>query len=340
MKKILVTGGAGFIGSNFIRYILREHPGYQVINLDKLTYAGNLENLREIEKHHNYRFVHGDICNPAVVEPLAKEVDVILNFAAETHVDRSILEPGGFIQTDVYGTYVLLEAARRWNHKRYIQISTDEVYGSIEAGSFTEESPLNPSSPYSASKAAADLLVRSYYTTFNLPTLITRSSNNFGPYQYPEKFIPLFITNAIEDKPLPLYGDGLNIRDWIYVIDNCEAIDLVLHYGIPGEVYNIGGGNEHTNADIAANIVRTLGKPKSLIQFVADRPGHDRRYALECRKIASLGFKPRHAFEKALHETIRWYKETPDWWRKIKSGEFQKYYEKMYTKRDLDATPH
>ncbi len=338
--KLLITGGAGFIGSNFIRYILANHHDYYVTNLDKLTYAGNLDNLRDIEGHPHYRFIKGDICDTDLVDPLAKETDVVLNFAAETHVDRSIIEPGSFIRTDVNGTYVLLETARRYNHKRYIQISTDEVYGSIESGSFSEESPIHPNSPYSASKASADLIVQSYFTTFKQPVIITRSSNNFGPYQYPEKFIPLFITNAIDDKPLPLYGDGLNIRDWIYVMDNCAAIDLVLHYGIPGEIYNIGGGNERTNLEVARQIIRELGKPEDIIHLVKDRPGHDRRYALDCRKIASLGFKPRHALEKALSETIRWYKETPDWWRKIKSGEFQKYYEKMYTKRDLDATPH
>ncbi|MEK6684045.1 MAG: dTDP-glucose 4,6-dehydratase, partial [Nitrospirota bacterium] len=248
--KLLVTGGAGFIGSNFIRQMIREHPDYPIINLDKLTYAGNPDNLRDVEGHPNYRFVRGDICNPAAVEPLAREVDVIINFAAETHVDRSILEPGGFIQTDVYGTYVLLEAARRNNHKRYIQISTDEVYGSIENGAFTEDSPLRPNSPYAASKAAGDLLVQSYVRTYGFPAVITRSSNNFGPYQYPEKVVPLFITNAIENKPLPLYGDGMNIRDWIYVLDNCSALDLILHRGELGQVYNIGGGNERTNIEL------------------------------------------------------------------------------------------
>ena len=338
--KLLITGGAGFIGSNFIRYILANHHDYYVTNMDKLTYAGNLDNLRDIEGHPHYRFIKGDICDPDLVEPLAKETDVILNFAAETHVDRSIMEPGSFIRTDVYGTYVLLEAARRYNHKKYIQISTDEVYGSIESGSFSEDSPIRPNSPYSASKASADLIVQSYFTTFKLPVIITRSSNNFGPYQYPEKFIPLFITNAIDDKPLPLYGDGLNIRDWIYVMDNCAAIDLVLHYGIPGEVYNIGGGNERTNLEVACQIIRELGKSEDIIHLVKDRPGHDRRYSLNCGKIASLGFRPGHALENALSETIRWYKENQAWWRKIISGEFQGYYKQMYANRDLDATPH
>lgn len=331
--KLLVTGGAGFIGSNFIRHMIREHPDYPIINLDKLTYAGNPDNLRDIANGPNYRFVQGDICDPATVEPLAREVEVIINFAAETHVDRSIMEPGGFIQTDVYGTYVLLEAARRHNHKRYIQISTDEVYGSIEDGAFTEESPLHPNSPYAASKAAGDLLVQSYVRTYGFPAVITRSSNNFGPYQYPEKVVPLFITNAIENKPLPLYGDGMNIRDWIYVLDNCEAIDLILHNGKPGQTYNIGGGNERTNIELTRSILKDLGKSGSLVQFVKDRPGHDRRYALDCRKIASLGFKPRQVFEEDLRETIRWYRENPAWWRRIKSGEYQKYYEQMYVKR-------
>jgi dTDP-glucose 4,6-dehydratase len=331
--KILVTGGAGFIGSNFIRYVLNAYPDYLIINLDKLTYAGNLENLKNVGNNRNYIFVQGDICDLGKVEPLAKKADVIINFAAETHVDRSILEPGSFIQTALYGTYVLLEAARRYNHQRYIQISTDEIYGSIETGSFTEDSPPHPGSPYAASKAAGDLLVQSYIRTYGFPAIITRSSNNFGPYQYPEKFIPLFITNALEDKPLPLYGDGLNIRDWIYVIDNCEAIDLVLHNGKAKEIYNIGGGQEHTNIDVVHRILKGLGKPTDLIRFIQDRPGHDRRYALDCKKISELGFKPKHAFEEALRLTIRWYMENTAWWQKIKSGEFRKYYERMYSKR-------
>ncbi|HEY5595516.1 MAG TPA: dTDP-glucose 4,6-dehydratase [Nitrospiria bacterium] len=331
--RLLVTGGAGFIGSNFIRHMIQQHPGYSIINLDKLTYAGNPDNLRDIANGPNYRFVQGDICDPAAVEPLAREVEVIINFAAETHVDRSILEPGGFIQTDVYGTYVLLEAAKRNNHKRYIQISTDEVYGSIEEGAFTEDSSLHPNSPYAASKSAGDLLVQSYVRTYGFPAIITRSSNNFGPYQYPEKVIPLFITNALEDKPLPLYGDGLNVRDWIYVEDNCAGVDLILHKGEAGQVYNIGGGNERTNIDLTRRILKELGKPPDLIRRVKDRPGHDRRYALDCHKMTALGFKPRHAFEEDLSETIQWYREHTGWWQKIKSGEFQKYYEQMYANR-------
>ena len=328
--KLLVTGGAGFIGSNFIRYILNKYRDYTVVNLDKLTYAGNIKNLKDIEKNHRYTFVEGDICDPPLVESLAKHVDVIVNFAAETHVDRSILEPGNFIRTDVYGTYVLLETAKKYKHWRYVQISTDEVYGSIEIGSFRENDPLNPSNPYSASKASGDLLAHSYWATYKLPVIITRSSNNFGPYQYPEKFIPLFITNAIDNLTLPLYGDGQNVRDWIYVIDNCDAIDLVLHKGIPGEVYNIGGGNEKTNIEIAELILSELGKPISLIKPVKDRLGHDRRYSLMSTKIRDLGFTPRYRFEEALRDTIQWYKDNQEWWRRIKEGEFKEYYKNAY----------
>jgi dTDP-glucose 4,6-dehydratase len=328
--KLLVTGGAGFIGSNFIRYLLNKYPDYQITNLDKLTYAGNLDNLKDLKKNRRHTFVKGDICDPKVVNRLASQVEVIINFAAESHVDRSILEAGQFIHTDVYGTYVLLEAARKYHHRRYIQISTDEVYGSTLGAAFSETSPLNPSSPYAASKAAADLMVLAYWTTHRLPVLITRSSNNFGPYQHPEKFIPLFITNALEEKSLPLYGDGKNVRDWIYVLDNCEAIDLVLHQGKEGEVYNIGIGNEYPNIQIAEQILKTLGKPLSLIQYVKDRPGHDRRYALNCQKLKSLGFLARTAFNTALGDTIHWYKKNATWWKKIKRGEFRKYYQKAY----------
>jgi dTDP-glucose 4,6-dehydratase len=328
--KLLVTGGAGFIGSNFIRYILRKYPDYRVTNMDKLTYAGNPENLKDVSGDPRYRFVQGDICDTKVVHELVPGMDVVVNFAAETHVDRSILEPGGFIRTDVYGTFTLLEAVKQYKVPRYLQISTDEVYGSIEHGAFTEESPLCPSSPYSASKAGGDLLVHSYGVTYNLPVIITRSSNNFGPYQYPEKLIPLFITNAIEDKPLPLYGDGKNVRDWIYVADNCEAVDRVLHHGKEGEVYNIGGGNERTNIEITDRILSDLGKPKDLIQPVKDRAGHDRRYALDCAKVRALGFTPRYGFEEAMSLTARWYKEHPSWWQPIKSGEFREYYQKVY----------
>lgn len=328
--KLLITGGAGFIGSNFIRHIINKYPGYHITNLDKITYAGNLDNLRDIDGHPNYTFIRGDICDTKIVSEAAEGMDAIINFAAETHVDRSILEPGSFIQTDIHGTYVLLEAVKTKGIGRYIQISTDEVYGSIESGSFTEESPLMPSSPYAASKAGADMLVHSYWKTFRIPVIITRSSNNFGPYQYPEKLIPLFITNALEDKPLPLYGDGLNVRDWIYVLDNCEAIDLVLHKGREGEVYNIGGGNERTNVEITGIILRELRKSGDLVKHVKDRPGHDRRYSIDSSKIMSLGFAYKHSFEDAMCKTVAWYRENDWWWRKVKSEDFKRYYKKAY----------
>lgn len=311
--RILVTGGAGFIGSNFIRHLLNRYKTYHIINLDKLTYAGNLENLKDIETNPNYEFVKGDICDHEIVNGIAAQVDVIINFAAETHVDRSIIEPGIFIKTDVLGTYVLLEASKRNKHRKYIQISTDEVYGSVINGQFKETDPLKPSSPYSASKAAGDMVSYSYWKTFGVPVIITRSSNNFGPYQYPEKLIPLFITNALQNKALPLYGDGMNVRDWIYVKDNCEALDLVLHKGEPGEVYNIGGANEKNNLEITETILEILGKSKELITYVPDRPGHDRRYSLDCSKLGSLGFKPGHVFAEAIAETIKWYQDNRFW---------------------------
>jgi len=328
--KLLVTGGAGFIGSNFIRHILNKYPDYHITNLDKLTYAGNLDNLKDIDGRANYQFFKGDICDPKVVSEAVHGMDAIVNFAAETHVDRSILEPGSFIQTDVYGTYVLLEAVKAHGIQRYIQISTDEVYGSIGQGSFTEASPVMPSSPYSASKAGSDMLVHSYWKTFHLPVIITRSSNNYGPYQYPEKLIPLFITNALEDKPLPLYGDGLNVRDWIYVTDNCAAVDLVLHRGQEGEIYNIGGGNERTNVEITEIILRELGKPKDLIKRVKDRAGHDRRYSIDSSRVVSMGFEPQYGFEEAMQNTVRWYRENEWWWKKVKSEDFKKFYKKAY----------
>src|SRR3989339_2215282 len=328
--KILVTGGCGFIGSNFIRYILKKYPSYKIINLDKLTYAGNLENLKDIEKNRNYKFIKGDICNKELVGKIANNVDYIINFAAETHVDRSILEAGSFIKTDVYGTHILLEAAKKYHHKKYIQISTDEVYGSIDKGSFTEESRLKPNSPYSASKTSADLLCRSYFVTYGVPVVITRSSNNYGPYQYPEKVIPLFITNAIEDKPLPLYGDGKNVRDWLYVLDNCSGIDTVLHKGIAGEIYNIGGSNEIANIGLTKTILKILNQPTSLIKPVADRLGHDRRYSLKCNKLMKLGWKPKRKFEETLRETVEWYIDNKNWWKKLKDIDFNKYYKKQY----------
>ncbi len=317
--RLLVTGGAGFIGSNFIRYIIKKYPQYKVINLDKLTYAGNLDNLKDIENNSNYTFVKGDICDRGIVDKLSKDVEAIVNFAAQSHVDRSIIDASDFIRTNIDGTYNLLEATKRHKISRLIHCSTDEVYGSIDEGSFKETSPLSPNSPYAASKAAADMVVHSYRVTFNLPAVVARSSNNFGPYQYPEKIIPLFITNALEDKPLPLYGDGMNVRDWLYVVDNCEAIDLVLHKGKKGEIYNIGGGNELRNIDLTRMVLKVLGKPESLIQPVKDRPGHDRRYSLDCSKIErELGWTPRFDFEKALEETVKWYVDNQWWWKKLR----------------------
>lgn len=318
-KRILVTGGAGFIGSNFIRYMLKKYPEVRIVNLDKLTYAGNLENLRDIEDNPNYRFVKGDIADPVVVDQLAAEVDYIVNFAAESHVDRSIEDPSIFIKTNVMGTQVLLDAAKKHGIEKYLQISTDEVYGSLgPTGYFTEETPLAPNSPYSASKAGADLLVRAYHETYGLPVLITRCSNNYGPYQYPEKLIPFFIKRALADEYLPVYGDGLNVRDWLHVEDHCRAIDLVLQKGRIGEIYNIGGNNERTNIEITRLILRELGKPESLIKFVQDRLGHDRRYAIDANKIKTeLGWQPEYTFEQGIKETIKWYLENRKWWERI-----------------------
>ncbi len=332
MRKILVTGGAGFIGSNFVHYLLRRHDDVEVINLDKLTYAGNLENLRAIKGHPNYRFVKGDICDAGLVDELMDGVEVVVNFAAESHVDRSIGGPDAFIRTDVFGAFVLLDASRRHGVSKFIQISTDEVYGSIENGSFKETDALMPSSPYSASKAGADRLAYSYFVTYGLPVIITRCSNNFGPYQYPEKLISLFVTNAIEDKPLPIYGDGKNVRDWIYVEDHCDAIHFLLAQGQPGEVYNIGGGNERTNLEITDFILARLNKPATLKTFVTDRLGHDRRYSVDCGKIAGLGWRPQHTLEAALEHTIDWYAQNRWWWEKLKSGEYLEFYRKNYGK--------
>ena len=332
--KLLITGGAGFIGSNFIRYLFKRYPHYKIINLDKLTYAGNLENLKDIENNPRYQFVKGDICDEKIVFKVAQEVDGIINFAAETHVDRSLFDPQSFIKTDILGTQVLLEATRKYNISRFLQVSTDEIYGSIEKGSFKESDSLSPSSPYSASKAGGDLMVLAYFKSFRLPVLITRGSNTFGPYQYPEKFIPLFITNLLENKKVPLYGKGENIRDWIYVLDHCSGIDFVFHRGKEGEIYNLGGGNERSNIEITKFILEELGKDESYIEYVTDRPGHDFRYSLNCSKIKNLGWQPKYSFEEALKETIRWYKENKEWWEKIKSGKyFQEWYEKQYRKK-------
>jgi dTDP-glucose 4,6-dehydratase len=334
--KLLVTGGAGFIGSNFIRYLHSKYPAYEVINLDTLTYAGNLENLADISGERFYRFVKGDIADVSLVRQVFTEgIEVVVNFAAESHVDRSIDDASSFITTNITGTQVLLEAARAHQVKRFIQISTDEVYGSLgPQGLFTEHSPLSPNSPYSASKAGADHLVRAYYETFRLPVMITRSSNNYGPYQFPEKFIPLFITNALVDEPLPLYGDGLNVRDWLQVEDNCAAIDLVLHRGKEGEIYNVGGNCEKTNLEVVKIILKELNKPESLLRFVKDRPGHDRRYALDTAKIArELGWYPQRSFEEGIRHTVAWYRHHAGWWEKIKSGEYRSYYQRMYGSR-------
>jgi len=331
--RILVTGGAGFIGSNFVRHVLAAHPDDSVVNLDKLTYAGNPENLADLAAEPRYRFVKGDIGDAALVRDLMAGTDAVVHFAAETHVDRSNADPDAFLRTNVTGTYTLLEAAREAKLGRFVAIGTDEVYGSVTRGASREVDPLNPSNPYSASKAAADLLARAYWITHRLPVIVTRSSNNFGPYQYPEKMIPLFVTNALEGKPLPLYGDGKNVRDWLYVEDNCAAVDLALRKGKDGEIYNIGGGNEVENIVITRQILRLAGKPESLITPVADRPGHDRRYALDSGKIKALGWKPAHLFPAALAKTVEWYRSHEAWWRPIKSGEFRAYYERQYAAR-------
>ncbi|HAL60940.1 MAG TPA: dTDP-glucose 4,6-dehydratase [Chloroflexi bacterium] len=339
MKTLLVTGGAGFIGSNFTHYILENYPLYRVVVYDKLTYAGNPDNLRHLEDNPRYSFVRGDICDMPLVDRMVQEqgINIILNFAAETHVDRSILEPGSFIQTDIYGTYVLLEATKKFGLERMVQISTDEVYGEVTTGSSVESDPLRPRSPYAASKAGGDLICLAYYTTYGTPVVITRGSNSIGPYQYPEKVVPLFITNALDDLPLPLYGDGLQMRDYQYVIDHCEGIDTVLHKGKIGEIYNVGSGVEIRNIDMAKQILRFLKKPKSLIRYVEDRPGHDRRYSLDTTKLQALGWRSRHTFQEALEKTVKWYKENEWWWRKIKSGEYKVWYERQYGKRKTIA---
>jgi dTDP-glucose 4,6-dehydratase len=335
MQNILVTGGAGFIGSNFARYLLHRYPAYRVVVYDKFTYAGNLNNLRDIQADPRYAFVQGDIADPAAVEQAVREhaIDTIVNFAAETHVDRSILDPGSAHRTNFTGVYVLLEAVRQLGLERFHQISTDEVYGSIPEGAFKEGDPLEPNSPYSASKGAGELMVRAYHVTYGLNTVVTRGSNTYGPYQYPEKVMPLFITNALDGEPLPLYGDGMQVRDWLYVTDHCAGIDLVLHAGKAGEVYNLGGGNERPNLEVTRLILKLLGRPESLIRRVADRPGHDRRYALDCAKVKALGWQPEHDFEAGAAETVEWFKQNEWWWRPIKSGEFKAYYARQYAER-------
>lgn len=316
---ILVTGGAGFIGSNFIRYILNKYKKYKIINLDKLTYAGNLANLEDIRHNRNYCFVKGDICNERLVRKLINQCDCLINFAAATHVDRSIEDADDFMQTNIYGTYILLEAARRQSRLRlFLQISTDEVYGSVLKGKSKENDSILPNSPYAASKAAGENIVRSYCVTYNLPVIITRSSNNFGPYQYPEKVIPLFITNLLLGKKLPLYGDGLNRRDWIFVLDNCRALDTALHKGRSGEIYNIAAGNEITNIALTRKILKLMGREENYIQYVKDRAGHDRRYCLDIAKLKSLGWAPKFSFDEAVGTTIDWYKNNQRWWKALR----------------------
>jgi len=333
MKKILVTGGAGFIGSNYVRYVLGKYPDYHVTVLDALTYAGNLDNLADLSGPR-MEFIKGDIRSREDVDGPVRDSDAVVNFAAESFVDRSILEPDAFITTDVLGTYVLLEAAKKHGVPRFVHISTDEVYGDVQEGSAAETAPIRPNSPYSASKAGGDLLARSYFMTYGAPVVITRGSNTYGPYQHPEKLIPLFVTNAIDDQPLPLYGDGKQVRDWLHVLDHCSGIDLVLHKAPPGEVYNIGGGNERSNIEITDLILKFLGKPASLIKHVADRPGHDRRYSIDTAKLRALGWRPEHSFEDGLRDTVQWYRDNDPWWRKVKrQKEYQRFSEAWYGER-------
>ncbi|MEN6616897.1 MAG: dTDP-glucose 4,6-dehydratase [Syntrophorhabdus sp.] len=334
-ETILVTGGCGFIGTNFVRRMLDKHD-YTVINFDKLTYAGNLENLKDIEGHPRYHFVRGDIASgPDVMSVFEKPIDIVVNFAAESHVDRSIIDPDAFIKTNINGTFNLLEVAKKKGIQRFVQISTDEVYGSLgQNGAFREDTPLSPNSPYSASKTAADILAMAYFKTYGMPIIITRCSNNYGPYQFPEKLIPLIITNALADKELPVYGDGLNVRDWIHVEDHCAAIDLVMHKGKVGNVYNIGASNEKTNIEIVKLVLEILGKPESLIRYVTDRPGHDRRYAIDSGKITrELGYGPSVNFAEGMRSTVEWFVKNTGWWERIKTGAYLDYYEKMYGDR-------
>ncbi|MCI9487161.1 MAG: dTDP-glucose 4,6-dehydratase [Lachnospiraceae bacterium] len=338
--KILVTGGAGFIGGNFVHYMVNKYPEDVIVNLDLLTYAGNLETLKPVEDAPNYKFVKGDIADrPFIMDLFGKEqFDVVVNFAAESHVDRSITNPGLFVQTNVMGTQTLLDASRQFGVKRYHQVSTDEVYGDLPLDRpdlfFTEETPLHTSSPYSASKAGADLLVLAYYRTFGTPVTVSRCSNNYGPYHFPEKLIPLMISRALADESLPVYGKGENVRDWLHVSDHCAAIDLIIRKGRVGEVYNIGGHNERTNLEVVKTILKALDKPESLIQYVTDRPGHDRRYAIDPTKIETeLGWEPRYTFDTGIAMTIQWYLDNQDWWKHILSGEYSNYFENMYGNR-------
>jgi len=333
MVNVLVTGGAGFIGSNFVRHAIATHDDWHVTTLDKLTYAGRLENLQEVIEHPRHTFVRGDVADPAVAAPLVKAAEIVVHFAAETHVDRSLLSAGVFITTDVFGTFVLLEAAREAPAlRRFVQISTDEVYGSVSEGSSRETDELRPRNPYSASKAAADRLAYSYWATYNVPVVITRASNNYGPFHFPEKVIPLFITNAIDNLPVPLYGDGLQERDWLHVTDHCRAVDLLIDAGASGEVYNVGGGNHVRNIDLTRRILELVGKPESLIQPVVDRPGHDRRYSVDTSKLQKLGWQPAVPFDAGLGQTVAWYRANERWWRPIKETDpaFRAYYDAQY----------
>ncbi len=322
MRKVLITGGAGFIGSHFIRRFLQTHPDWELLNFDKLTYAGNLENLRDVEKNPRYRFIQGDICELAALEKACHGVEAVVHFAAETHVDRSIDDDRDFLRTNIWGTHNLLEIARRLKLSRYLHISTDEVYGSVEKGEAAEESPLAPNSPYAASKAAGDLLVRAYQKTYKIPALIVRASNNFGPYQYPEKVIPLFITNLLEKKKVPLYAKGENRRDWIFVEDNVEAVEALFDRGQTGEIYNVGGGSEMSNRELTLKILGHFGVGEEWIESVPDRPGHDFRYALDCSKVRKMGIRPRHSFAEALAKTVAWYRDHPEWWQPLRKDKF------------------
>ncbi len=339
IRKLFVAGGAGFIGSNFVRHVLAKYPDLHVVNFDKLTYAGNLDSLRDIEKDSRYSFVRGDIADPAAVRAAIAGCDAAINFAAETHVDRSLLGAGDFVTTDILGVVVLLNAVREHGIERFLHVSTDEVYGDVPPGVSSRESdPVAPRSPYSASKSGGDLQCLAFFESFQTPVMVTRASNNFGPYQHLEKALPLFITNALDDREIPLYGDGRNIRDWLFVEDHCAGLDLVLRQGEPGHVYNIGAGNERENIDVLRRMLDLLGKPQSLIRFVADRPGHDRRYSIDSSKVRSMGWAPAKPFEERLAETVAWYRDNRWWWERVRSGEFREYYERMYGKRLAEAT--
>ena len=335
MQTLIVTGGAGFIGSNFVRYMLTKYPDYRIVVLDALTYAGNLDNLADVWKNPNFSFFQGDINNAELVNNLAQNADVIVNFAAESHNDRAILDPDAAVKSNFNGVFTLLEAARKFGHERFHQVSTDEVYGTTDA-IFREGDPLEPNQPYSAAKAGGELMVRAYHQTFGVPTIVTRGSNTFGPYHYPEKIIPLFITNLIDDKPVPVYGDGMQVRDWMYVLDHCKGIDIALHQGTPGEVYNVGAENDRPNIEVVRLLLELLGKPESLISYVKDQPGHDRRYSLDCTKMGTLGYAPeKDRFEERLRETVDWYIANEAWWRKIKDKQrdYQEFMRQWYAER-------